>query len=302
MKNSVVNYEHKLFLNEQGISGLRDFSASYNTNERQINTLGVGFARSVYGGSLEGSVSMTRDLLYDDPVLAFTGETPVSGTIIYDDDAKVFGFNTGYLVSYSMDAAVGGTPTTNCRFVSFGGFGSGVRNGELDTSGTRDQINKLSSANQGSISVTLNGSGTNRIVALSQSLDIQRFPIYGVNQGKSNLPVQVVTKYPIEVRTNFTVEVDDLDTAQLVDNLISGNYQVFNFRIRESLRGSKEIEDHNFASVDDHNDLPLQDAGSRTLYNFNSVTGKLVSQSINTSVDGVLNVSLGFVDYLNRNK
>ena len=44
----------------------------------------------------------------------------------------------------------------------------------------------------------------------------------------------------------------------------------------------------------------LLDNGRRTLYNFRSVTGQLVSENINTSIDGVLSVNLGFVDFLNK--
>ena len=44
----------------------------------------------------------------------------------------------------------------------------------------------------------------------------------------------------------------------------------------------------------------LLDNGRRTLYSFRSVTGQLVSQSVDTSIDGVLSVNLEFVDFLNK--
>ena len=41
--------------------------------------------RSVYGGPLQGQLSLTRDLiLNNDPVLTYTGEDSFSGTLIYD--------------------------------------------------------------------------------------------------------------------------------------------------------------------------------------------------------------------------
>jgi len=297
-RQSVANYEQKFFLNNQGISGIQNVSMNYSANEVPINILGVGFASSIYNGPPQGQISLDRDILYQDPVLNYTGEIPVSGTLVYDNDLKVIGFNSGYLTNYSVDCRINQSPTVSCNFVSFGEFGSGIRNGSLDYSGTISPINYLTAANQGSIFAEISGSGTNRVVGISQNLSIQREPMYNLREGQSNIPAQVITKYPIEVETNLTIEIDDLDVAGMVDNIMSGNYERLQLRIKEAGRQSLAIHDHLGDTLDDGNDLALTDNGPRTLYEFLSVTGKRVSQKVSSSANGVLKVDLGFVDYL----
>lgn len=298
---SVANYEQKFFIDKQGISGIRDVSLSYSVPEQPINILGVGFARSVYNSPFQGNCSFSRDVLYNDPILSYTGENSASGTIVYDNDSKVIGFNSGYLTDYSIDCRIGDTPTVSCSFLSFGEFGSGTRNGALDTSGNFNPINNLTAANQGSIFAEISGSGSNRVVAASQRISIQRQPIYSLREGKSNLPIQVITKYPIELDTSFTIEIDDLNVANMIDNITSGNYERIRLGIKESLRQSLFLYDHNGETIDDHNDDPLQDNGSRTLFEFSSITGKMISQRVTSSSNGVLTVQLGFKDYYNPN-
>ena len=71
-KQAVANYDHKFFLNGQGISGIQDINMSYSVSEKPVNILGVGFARSIYNAPLQGTVSLSRDILYQDPILHYS--------------------------------------------------------------------------------------------------------------------------------------------------------------------------------------------------------------------------------------
>ena len=315
-KNAVPSYEQKFFLNGIGISGVRDISVGYQVPEHRVDALGAGFVRNIYAGPLQGSVSFSRDVIYDDPILLLTGEAPASGTLIYDTELdgggeKVLGFNTGYLTDYSISCGIGGVPKVDCSFVSFGRFGSGIRQGDLDCSGNSSMTYEkemFAFANQGSIECGLNQSGTNRVVQATQSYTIQREPIYGLNQktasdltgGAGFVPIEVITNYPVEVRTNFTVEVDDFETANIMDTIRSGHYETIELNINQSMIGIQPLKDNAGEALEDSVPADLLDNGIRTLYSFRSVTGQLVSQSVDTSIDGVLSVNLEFVDFLNK--
>ena len=317
-KNASPSYEQIFYLGGTGISGIRNLSAGYSVGQKQVRALGAGFVRDVIAEPLRGEMSMTRDLLYNDPVLKLTGEAPVSGTLLYGveigrGDEKVYGFNTGYLTNYTISCEVQGVPTMDTTFAVFGQMGSGVRKNELDYSGTAP-LTTLGFVNHESVFLTFNGSGTNRAVSVSQSYDITRAPIYTLDQ-KTDLsyyaPSQVITEYPIEVTTNLTIEMDDYDTANMIDNIRSGIYHTIGVEIR--LGRNEETLDGNATSgpnivpasvelclQDDAGECLGDDGDGVTRYEFLSTTGHLVSESIESSIDGVLSVNLEFKDYYNK--
>ena len=338
-KNAVPSYESRFFLSSQdgdtvlqyGISGIRNWDAGYSVPQKTINALGAGFVRNVYSGPLEGRMSLSRDMVYNvDPVLTYTGENAVAGTLIYDTnlgngDEKVFGFNSGYLTEYSVSCGVGGVPSVDASFVTFGRFGSGIRGGDLDVSGQTPVDGSMGTllgqgfVNQGSITCGFqNGSGTTRVTQVNQSYSIDREPVYTLSQksdgdltgGAGFVPAEVITNYPVEVTTNLTVAVDDFETANIMDTIRSGHYEEISLTMYQSPMGEAYVGplDGNLqiptstgtVFLADNLGNPLQDNGYRTVYEFSSVTGQLVSENISTSVDGTLSVSLEFKDYLNR--
>ena len=106
------------------------------------------------------------------------------------------------------------------------------------------------------------------------------------------------------------VEIDDFETANIMDTIRSGHYEEISLTMYQSPMGEAYV-----GPLDGNLQIPtstgtvfladnlgnaLQDNGYRTVYEFSSVTGQLVSENISTSVDGTLSVSLEFKDYLNR--
>tara|TARA_R100000458_G_C8233997_1_gene214872 strand:- start:116 stop:1063 length:948 start_codon:yes stop_codon:yes gene_type:complete len=311
--NASPSYEQMFFMGGTGVSGIRNISAGYTVGQKQVKALGAGFVQEVIAEPLQGELSMTRDMLYQDPVLNMTGEGAVSGTLLHgvqmDGAEKVYGFNTGYLTSYSVNCNVQDVPTIDSSFVVFGQMGSGVREGELDYSGTAP-LQNLGVVNHESVLMTFNGSGTNRAVSASQTYNINRVPIYTLDQKTSEIyyaPSEVLTEYPIEITTDITVEIDDYDTANIIDNVRSGNYQTIGIEI---LVGAKEdtLDGHTvipagtgkLCLVDNAGECLGDDGDGITRYKFLSTTGHLVSESIESAVDGVLSVNLQFKDYYNK--
>ncbi len=325
-KNAVPSYESKFFIDEYGLSGIRDWEASYSVPQQTINALGAGFVRNVYNGPLQGNLSFTRDMIFNsDPVLSYTGDAALSGTLIYDTyldqgTEKVFGFTEGYLTNYSVSCGVGGVPTVDSSFVSFGRFGSGIRGGDLDFSGNKHLDTSRGAvvgfANQGSIRCSFGQSTTNRVTQVSQTYGIEREPVYTLNQksfsdltgGAGFTPAEVITHYPVEVTTNMTVEVDDFETANIMDTIRSGHYETINVKVDQHYKGSQDLDGNRVIPATtgtpflaDSFGNSLKDNGTTTMYDFHSITGQLVSERISTATDGVLSVDLEFKDYLNRN-
>ena len=308
--NASPSYEQIFYLDGTGVSGIRNLSAGYSVGQKQVRALGAGFIREVIAEPLQGELSMTRDLLYQDPVLGLTGEAPVSGTLLYDVEMngaeKVYGFNTGYLTSYSINCDVQDVPTIETTFAVFGQLGSGERERELDYSGTAP-LQNLGFVNHEAVFLTFNGSGTNRAVSVSQDYNINRIPIYSLDQKTSETlyaPSEVLTEYPIEITTNLTIEMDDYETANMIDNIRSGNYQTLGVEIRlgakeDTLDGHAVVGD-TLCLQDNNGDCLGDDGDGITRYEFLSTTGHLVSESIESSVDGVLSVNLEFKDYYNK--
>jgi hypothetical protein len=308
--NASPSYEQIFYLDGTGVSGIRNISAGYSVGQKQVRALGAGFIREVIAEPLQGELSMTRDLLYQDPVLGLTGEAPVSGTLLYDVEMngaeKVYGFNTGYLTSYSINCDVQDVPTIETTFAVFGQLGSGERERELDYSGTAP-LQNLGFVNHEAVFLTFNGSGTNRAVSVSQDYNINRIPIYSLDQKTSETlyaPSEVLTEYPIEITTNLTIEMDDYETANMIDNIRSGNYQTLGVEIRlgakeDTLDGHAVVGD-TLCLQDNNGDCLGDDGDGITRYEFLSTTGHLVSESIESSVDGVLSVNLEFKDYYNK--
>ena len=306
--NASPSYEHIFYIGGTGISGIRDLSFSYNVARNPINALGMGHVQPVLAETLQGEISMTRDLIYVDPILNLTGDQSVDGSIVYateldQSNGQVIGFTSGYLTSYSVSTSVGDVPTVDCTFAVFGKMGSGVRLGELDYSGTAP-TEVIGFINQSEIKVSLDQSDTNRVTQFSQSFTVDRIPIYDLKQKTSEnyyAPTQVITKTPIEMTTSFTVEIDDYETANLMDNTRSGIYKQINGKIEMPTEEINGLNDHSGIIGEllrDDNDEVIQDAGFRTAFNFVGFSGNLVSESVNTSVDGLLAINLEFKNYL----
>ena len=304
--NASPSYEQIFYLGGTGVSGIRDLSASYSVAQKQMRILGAGFTREVIAEPLQGEFSMTRDMLYNDPVLGLTGEQPISGTLLHgvelDGAEKVYGFNTGYLTSYTVNCDVQDVPTIESTFAVFGQMGSGVREGELDYSGTAP-LQTLGFVNHEAVFLTYNGSGTNRAVSASQTYTINRVPIYTLDQ-KTDLtkyaPTEVLTEYPIEITTNFTIDIDDYETANMIDNVRSGIYQTIGVEIRLGRKADTLDDNNDLCLQDDNGDCLGDDGQGITRYEFLSTTGHLISESIESSIDGVLRVNLEFKDYYNK--
>ena len=92
--------------------GVNSIDIGYQNAANTINLLGYQNGVTTIGGAYFSNSSLCLAILiYDDPILDLTGASDVmKGSFNYDNNAS-YGFENGYLTSYSVNCAVGAIPT-----------------------------------------------------------------------------------------------------------------------------------------------------------------------------------------------
>lgn len=195
-----LNYESRFFVTGQELSGIDSIDIGYANATNILQPLGFPTGLTVVAGPTEESLSLSRYLVYDDPILAFTGDSCMSGSINYQ--GKAYGFDSGYLNNYSVNCAVGNIPRVNASFLVY----DEMRTGDgADASGAI-AAPTLHIPNQGSITVTCDNSTTNRVVGFDYSITCNRKPYYTIGSEKA-ADVKLIP--PLNYNATVQLDVDD---------------------------------------------------------------------------------------------
>jgi hypothetical protein len=306
MKNAIIGSEQSVFLNGHKLKGVSSVDGSYSVSLKPVNIFGASHVKSVVGEVLQGDFSITRNQSIPDSFLEFTGDNKIlRGSINYG--TKVFGFETGYLNSYSYSLSVGSVPQTNLGITVYGDIGSGLylnhAVGNLNASGISEDPD-YQTIRMGDVSLTCDGSTTNRIVSFDFSVSPEREPIYIIN---SDLPFQVSLKSPVETTVGFTMEVDDFSTRRLKDSLTSCAFDTISFAVRGQATGANvNLDDESGISFTDENGDPIVlefgqgSAEKNTVFSFESSRAKLVSTQFEGSAEDVSTVKLTYIVFNNK--
>lgn len=262
-KGAFLNHEQKFYLSGVDLIGVTNIDGGYQFNEEPINILGKGFTFSARQQPLVGNFQISKYYIGKDILLQYTGEDPISGSINYSD--KTFGFESGYLNEYSLSFGIGQIPTVNASLVVYGDIGSGI-----NASGSEEHP-EVVIPNQGSIEINLDGYQTNRILDLSYTVRVNREPIYAIG---SPFPVNVRRQMPMIEECSFNLEVHDYELNRIKEYLSKPKAQDLSFTFKN----------------------PITDTAIQT---FSLKDAKLTNQSMQSSVDDVLKVSLTFSAYTN---
>lgn len=337
MKNkSQAQYEQSVFLEGVKLKGVTSVDGSYTHSVKPINVLGQGAIKTVVADVPQADFSISRNLAFADIFNPFTGVvSKLRGSLNYGN--KVFGFENGYLSSYSYGVSYGEVPQTNVGIKVYGDIGSGMYLSNssnpqfVGVDGTLNATGDYSDADDipiypANIVLTCRNSSTNRVKSFSFSTNINYDVIYGVN---SMLPLQVSIKYPIEVSVDFTLEIDDYETKRMTDMLVTGSADPFTIDVFGTVFEDQPLYTTTF-TFNGPLLTPLQAGdGTPLLFNrkpsFNSnypgpipsnsenynyiklftfsyspETSKLISEQISASADDVTNVKLSYITYVNK--
>lgn len=303
MANAFLNYNQSVFLNNQKLQGVTSVDASYTVTHKQVNVIGKGVINQVVAEAPQADFSITRDLTFVDLYQMYTGlNRSLNGSIHYNN--RVFGFDEGYLTSYSYSVDYGQTPVSTLGITVYGDMGSGDANsvqvGSLNASGAlAEYITKIPRPSD--ISLSCFGSTTNRIKNFSVDVDVPRHAIYAINNIN---PVEVHFAYPLKVSTSFTMEVDDFQSRRISDYLTTSTqgFDSFSINVKGIVYDPVELNGNGQRlALPDGTLLNLigEDTYSVSqLWNYNSSNTKFIGQEISSSVDSPMQVKLNYETYL----
>lgn len=194
----VNNYENKFFITGQEVVGIESIDINYSNSPTVNKILGSTRGLTTIGSNTQQKLSITRNLIYSDPFLSYTGSFNITGGINYDN--KSYRFNSGYLDEYMVSCAVGSIPKVTANITIYDEMQTGV------AFANSTSIPTILIPNQGSISVTCDNSTTNRVVGFDYAIKAYRKPMYTIG---SILPSEVISFPILEYASSIQIDVDD---------------------------------------------------------------------------------------------
>jgi hypothetical protein len=269
MYGTTLNYDCHFFISGQNgtpsareLSGVNSLDIGYQSASNVTKPLGSVRGVTTVAGAIKQSVSFSRSLMYNDPVLDFTGASEVmKGSFNYNNNSS-YGFKSGYLESYSVNCAVVSIPKVNASFTVYDEMKSGVN--ATGTTPTNIDI-----PSQGSITATCDHSTTNRVLGFDYSLSINKIPYYTIG---SETPVEVKHINPIEYSAAVQIDVDDIFLA-------SG------FSFFKEGRSDKNLS------------FSVQGRNGATLQTLTVPNASLVSEQLSASADGSVRLTLNYIGH-----
>lgn len=276
MYGTTLNYESHFFISGHSgswgvpvareLSGVESLEIGYQNSANVSKPLGYKKGVTTINGPTSQTVSFSRYLIYDDPVLDFTGDSQIMrGSFNYNNNAA-YGFESGYLSSYSVNCAVGSVPKVNANFVVYDEMRSGV-----SASGTT--TTNIYIPSQGSITANIeNGdeeiSSTNRVVGFDYSLSMSKIPYYTIGK---QFPVAVKHINPIEYSASVQLEVDDF--------FLQSGYTFL------EARGDNVVS------------FLIKGRDGTTLQSLSVPKASLVSEQLTSSSDGAVRLTLNYIGH-----
>lgn len=260
--NTVLQYDQLFVVNGYKLSGVESVSVSHSTSLENALTLGSLFGYNL-NNPFQAQISLQRNCLYTDPLLAFTGDSPLSGSFSYNGQS--YGFTSGYLTKYAVNCGVGEIPSVACDIVVYGDLKP-----SLEVSPYQSHP-ELFIPSPRSIVVSGDNTSTNRVTSFSYELNINRQPIFSIDSYKD--VDEVVFLPPINVSASLNFDAV---------NFTPENYEFF----------IVSTEKKNF-------NITINDRKSNSgVYDLNIPNIQLVSQSLDSSAENKLSISNSYIGYL----
>lgn len=313
MKFSQAQYDQTVYIGGRKLDYVTEVDGSYSLTTKPINIMGQGAIKNVVAAIPQGDFSITRTMVAEDFMRLYTGiDSFIRGSINYGD--KVFGFNQGSLNSYSYSVNYGEPPVANYGITVYGDIGSGLYINSLNSTmvGDPSSLNAIGENKDAPlkiplpsmINITCRGSSTNRVTSFDFSTQINKHEIWKTN---STSPFQIKTKWPIEVVTNITLEVDDYQTKRQSDAIFSNAFDTFSININSIVYEDSEIVTEDGTTITTEGGVPLlflkandADPNSEQIFSFSSSNTRLISEQVTSTIDDVATVKLTYLTYLNK--
>lgn len=265
MYGAKFNHEVNFFITGQKISGIESASISYEHQYSIINPLGYSKGINIPTDKNRASVSLSRYLIFNDPLLQCTGAINITGISMHFDRKNYYFDSHIYMTEYMVNCAVGSIPKVTTNFICFGG--SSVES-LFGASGNR-QHPPVYIPNQGSISIDYDGNISDRVVGFDYSVKCDRKPYYSIGSGLH--PVHVMSMTPLEYSASMEIEIDDS-----------------NMNIIEEFYEQRQNRNLNFI---------IKGPNNESIQNFPIPNASLVEESLSISSDNVLKLTMNIVGH-----
>lgn len=266
MFGAKLGHESKMYVGGFELPGIETVEFSSQNSASIVRPMGTTKGFTSISGPLNKSMTITRSLLYSDPVYwQNIGYGKVMAASILDEDGEnYYGFKSGYMNSYSVNCAVGSIPRVTASFTITDEIETGVNSGE----GFSSVENRISIPNQESITVECSDFDNNRVIGFDYSVNKKNKAFYSV--GSSSVS-KMETISPIEYRANVQIELDSS----------------FGLKMDEFVN-TREDKKINFY---------LNGRDGKSIMNFSVPNASLASQSLSHSANGLLKLNLGYVGH-----
>ena len=268
MFETKLNYDSHFFVDGEEISGVDAIDIGYQNSANTTNPLGYHAGVVTVGGATQQTLSVSRSLISSTPLEEVAAGQRMSGSLNYGGES--YGFDNGYIVDVSVNCAVGAIPKTNYNFIIYDELKTGV-----DASGSATSSIHIPS--QGSISITCDGSSTNRVLGFDYRTEFPIVPYYTIG---SEIPAGVKYVGPTKYTASVQLEVDDIFPESGYTFLTSG----------KDGRGGK------FSSSSVSLTVAGRDGTSIQTYGIPSAV--LVGEQLNATADGSLRLTLNYIGHL----
>lgn len=260
MFDTKLNYETRFFAAGQELSGIESVTIGYGQQPNIIKPLGSSQGATVVNGETQKTLSISRNLIYNDPLLAYTGNLVLDASINYENSS--YGFKSGYMNSYMVNCAIGSVPKVTTNFIIYDDLVEGANSFGNNTHPP------ISIPHQGTISIQCDNSTSNRVVGFDYSIKNSFKPLYTIG---SKLPSRVEFLPPVEIGASIQIEVDDA----FLEN--SSNFL--------TLRQNKSVY------------IVVNGRDNSTIQTLLIPNASLISEQLSASADGVLKLTLNYIGH-----
>jgi hypothetical protein len=249
-------------VNGYQLSGVDSVQVSYSVPLENALTLGSSFGYNL-NNPMQAEISLQRSCLYEDPLLAFTGNSSFSGSFRYN--GLTYGFTSGFLNRYSISCSVGDVPQISASINVYGDLKPSL---EVLPYQTHPAIYIPSPK---SMLVSGDNSANNRIKSFNYELTINRQAVYSLDS--YSRVDEVVFLPPVAVSASL-----DFDAV----NFTPEDYKYF----------ISSAEKKNFkVIINDRN-------STEEILNLDIPNIQLSSQQLSSSADNKLSITNSYIGYL----
>lgn len=298
MKNATTNYENTFYFNGTALSGVISVDGSYSLGYNPLNVLGKGLVKQVIQEVPTASLSVSRYLINNDPILSLTGydktkAEKINAGLFYKN--KYFAFSDGCLSSVGLNCVVGEVPTIESEFSVYGDIGP-----NFNPSGDK-YAGSVFVPQTKNIVLSTRNSTTNRILSFSLDCQMPKNAIYGITRA-SEVPFEVHNMFPFEVVCNFLLEIDDYESKRAFDDLLINGETEFSIDIKASILndiGLETAEGIQFETSDNEGINSQNKGDDPSIFSFSASDAVIVSEQVSSTSDDVMSVNLSYKTYLN---